>query len=215
MSLARGLSGPYLSGPPLRARSRWAGGLAACLACALSIPTVVEAQERLPAPIVPGTTLPAIDVSPRGAFLRALVVPGWGHVVIGSYTRGGFYFATQTATIYTLLRTRSRVSDAQDRIRFHEGSIRERLAREGVMDAAVVQATLDDDENLLALEELLDARQEQHQDLVAVGLFFWLVSGADAYVSAHLARFPQPLELDARPVGDGRMEVGLRLRLPN
>lgn len=215
MSFALCLSGPYLSGPPHRARSRWAGGLAACLACAVFVPSVAEAQERVPTPIVPGIAPPTIEVSPRGAFLRALVVPGWGHVAIGSYTRGGFYFAAQTATLYTLLRTRSRVSDAQDRMRFHEGSIRARLTREGVTEADVIQTTLDEDENLLALEELLDARQDQHQDLVAVGLFFWLVSGADAYVSAHLARFPQPLELDARPVGDGRMEVGLRLRLQN
>jgi hypothetical protein len=41
-----------------------------------------------------------------------------------------------------------------------------------------------------------------------------LLSGVDAYVSAHLQHFPVPLTLDAEPLGNGRMEVSLGISLP-
>ena len=41
-----------------------------------------------------------------------------------------------------------------------------------------------------------------------------LISGVDAYVSAHLQDFPDPIEINAGPVGQGRFEVGARIRLP-
>lgn len=176
----------------------------------------VSAQERPPAPETPRTTaLDPIDISPGGAFWRALAFPGWGHAAIGSHARGGVYFAAQAATVYTLLRTRIRVGEAQDRVRFRETVLQERLAAEGVTEVDLVQERLDADAALGELRGLLDARKEQQEDLVAFGLFVLLLSGADAYVSAHLARFPEPLELEARPGSRGTFDVGLRVKIPN
>lgn len=178
----------------------------------------LAAQEPL-AP-VPTTRAPLpepLDISPGGAFWRALLLPGWGHAAIGSHTRGAFYFGAQATTTYTLLRTRIRVGEAQDRVRFREGVLLQRLAAEGVDDPEAIQERFDEDATLGELRRLLDARKEQQEDLVAFGIFLLLLSGADAYVSAHLARFPDPLELEARPgpAGSGTFDVGIRLTLPN
>jgi len=156
-----------------------------------------------------------LEISPGGAFWRALVFPGWGHAAIDSHARGGFYFAAQTATVYTALRTRIRVGEAQDRVRFREAMLLDRLAAEGVEDPDEIQTRLDEDPALSELRGLLDARKEAQEDMVALGIFFLFISAADAYVSAHLARFPEPLDVG---VGQGpagpTVELGLRLAVP-
>ena len=158
---------------------------------------------------------PPIDVSPGGAFLRAVLVPGWGHAAIGSYARGGFYFAAQTATVYTLLRARTRIGTAQDRVRLTEQVVLSELASAGVTDPEASEEALDGDPRLNGVRGLLDARQEQPEDLVALSIFLVLLSAADAYVSAHLARFPDPLDLETNVAADGSVDVGFRVTLPN
>lgn len=175
-----------------------------------------SAQERPPDVFAPQeATRPPIDISPRGAFLRALALPGWGHAAIGSYTRGGFYFVAEAATWYTLLRTRLRLSEVGERIVFRESIVRARLAAQGVTEFEEIEAGLDDDGELADLRNLQDARDGQQEDMVALGIFILLLSGADAYVSAHLARFPDPLEVEVQTVGGGRVALGVRLKLPN
>jgi hypothetical protein len=187
--------------------------LLALLYCA---PSDGRAQEL---PVATGspdiTVVQPSSVSPGGAFLRAILVPGWGHASIGSYNRGSFYFAAQAASMYTLLRTRSRISEAQSRVGFREDFLRQQMVANGETDLEVIESTLGADADLTAVRALLDARLEQREDLVALSLFLVFISGADAYVSAHLARFPDPLEIDASPAPGGGMEVALRFRLPN
>ena len=179
-------------------------------------PARLAAQDPEPtAPAPASAQQPPVDISPRGAFLRALALPGWGHAAIGSYTRGGFYFAVQAATGYTFLRTRARLAEVRERVDFREAWLRARLAEAGVTDPAAVDAALDDDAELAELRALDDARAQQREDLIAFGIFVLFLSGADAYVSAHLSRFPEPLDVGARPLGDGRYEIAVRVALPN
>lgn len=167
------------------------------------------------AQVAPTAQAPALTVSPGGAFLRAILVPGWGHASIGAYGRGGFYFGAQTATVYSFFRTRHRLDEVRSRVRFREDAVRAQALGEGITDETAIEARLEADEGLAELGALLDSRESQQEDLVALGIFILLLSGADAYVSAHLARFPDPLELEARPVDVGRVEVGLRVTLRN
>jgi hypothetical protein len=159
--------------------------------------------------------LEPLDISPGGAFLRAALVPGWGHVAIGSYTRGGFYFALEAATAYTLIRTRRRLSEARERADLREGVVRANLADEGITDPQEIRTRLEQDAILGGFEDLVASREGQQEDLVAFGIFVIFLTGADAYVSAHLARFPAPIELQATPTGSGRAEVSLRIPLPD
>jgi hypothetical protein len=143
-----------------------------------------------------------------------VLVPGWGHASIGSYKRAGFYFVTEGATLWSLVKTRRRYGEATERVAFREGVLRADLADEGITDDEVIQERLDGDEGLQDLLALQEARRQQREDWTALTIFLMFLSGADAYVSAHLKDFPAPVEFTAQPVGDGRMELSLGIRFP-
>jgi hypothetical protein len=158
--------------------------------------------------------LPPLPISPRGAMIRAMLVPGWGHAAIGSYTRGGFYFALESLTAYTFLRTRARLTDVRERAAFRETFVRATLAAGGVTDPAAIEAGLAEDGVLQGLEDLASSRENQQEDLVAFGIFVIFLTGADAFVSAHLARFPDPIDVQVAPTAAGGAEVSVRVPLP-
>jgi hypothetical protein len=188
--------------------------LVASLACA-SVPALAAQQPEVISPAPPQTQLaPPIDISPRGAFLRALAIPGWGHAAIGSHVRGGFYFGVEAATAYTLVRSRRRLLEVRERVGLRETLLRDQLAAQGVENTEEIDAVLDADPALSELRRLEESRADQQEDMVALGIFLLFLSGADAYVSAHLSRFPEPLEVGAEPVGGGRVELSLRVTLP-
>jgi len=171
--------------------------------------------QQVPAPTpAAGPATAPLGVSPRGALIRAMLVPGWGHVAIGSHTRGGFYFALEAATAYTFVRTRIRLNEARERAALRESIVRARLVNEGLTDPTEIRSRLEADDQLQGLEDLVASRQGQQEDLVAWSIFLVFLTGADAYVSAHLARFPAPIELDAAATPDGRAEVMLRVPFP-
>ncbi|KPJ75444.1 MAG: hypothetical protein AMS19_13940, partial [Gemmatimonas sp. SG8_23] len=143
---------------------------------------------------------PALPISPGGAFWRALLVPGWGHAAIGSYVRGGVYVAAQAATLYSFASTRLRLNDANRSLAFREEMLRRELEGDPVYSD---------------LQLLVESREAQQEDLLAFSIFLVLLSSADAYVSAHLARFPEPLDVEARPSPSGGLDLGLKVALPN
>ena len=162
-------------------------------------------------PLLPTTG----SVSPGGAFLRAVLVPGWGHVSIGANARAGAYFAIESAVAYGIIRTRRRISEAASRANFRELLLREDLTTKGITDPNQIENALESDATLADLKSLGESRSDQQEDLVAFGLFLLFLSGADAFVSAHLKDFPDPIEIEGGPTNDGRLEIGLKLRLPN
>ena len=155
------------------------------------------------------------SVSPGGAFLRAVLVPGWGHVSIGANARAGAYFAIESAVAYGIIRTRRRISEAASRANFRELLLREDLTTKGITDPNQIENALESDATLADLKSLGESRSDQQEDLVAFGLFLLFLSGADAFVSAHLKDFPDPIAIEGGPTNDGRLEIGLKLRLPN
>ena len=179
-------------------------------------PTPASAQLRPESVVTPQAEAPSpLAISPGGAFWRALLVPGWGHAAIGSYGRAGFYVTAQSGTVYSLLRARMRLGEMQDRVRLREQLIIARLASEGITEPEEIDAQLEADQRLGELRLLLDSREEQQEDLVALALALVFISAADAYVSAHLARFPEPLDVGAEPSPSGGLDLSLRVKLPN
>ena len=197
-------------------RLRLAHGLVALAICtgsarpasAQEVAVVAAPESGVAAPPPPG-------MAPGAVFWRALLVPGWGHAAIGSYTRGGFYVAAQAASLYTLFQARARISEAQQRVSFREGVLTRNLARQGITDPDDVTARLAQDEERSLLGALQESRKEQQEDMLALSLFPVLIRSADAYASAHLARFPEPLDLEAAPSPTGGVDVGLRLTVPH
>jgi hypothetical protein len=152
--------------------------------------------------------------SPRGAFLRAVAFPGWGHASIGAYHRGAFYFVLQGASSWMLLRTRHRFSEAGARLAWRSEVVRADLTASGTTDEGEILKALDADAGLKDLRDLQEARRQQREDWTSVTLFLMLLSGVDAYVSAQLRNFPAPLTLEAQPVGSGRLELSVGISLP-
>ncbi len=153
-------------------------------------------------------TLPSLrGVSPGGAFLRSVLVPGWGHAVAGSYTRGGFYLVGQGMTTWMLFKTNARLDQARRQALVAEREAEARIIAGGATDPDSILALLDGDEAVLEARDLEGLRSQQWEDWLAVGIFLMVVGGADAFVSTHLADFPLPLTVETG--AEGIVEIGV------
>ena len=187
------------------------------------VPLAAQQPDTLAIPTGPAASVPsAVRISapegapsPGGAFLRAVLIPGWGHASIGSYSRGAFYFAAEATTGIMLARTLRRLGVAEDARDLEETRLTEVLLAQGV-SADSIPARLDGDQSVDDARALVDARRQQLEDWIALGAFLVLFGGADAFVSAHLSDFPAPLEPQARLVpgpGGTTAELGISVRV--
>lgn len=146
---------------------------------------------------------------PAGAFLRGVIIPGWGHAASGSLTRGAFYFGVETAAGWMVVKSWRRLGVAREQAALWEDRVTARLMREGITDPGEIESALEQDPEVASLRGLVDARREQREDWMAVTIFFLLMSGVDAFVSAHLRDFPDPLIVEGDP--RGTVEVAIRV----
>ena len=89
--------------PPLEALP----GQDSVLAPLDSIPT---AEPDAPAAVSDSLGPP---VSPMGAFLRSLVLPGWGQATVNQPVRGAFYFTMEATSLWMLYKTQSKLEAAE------------------------------------------------------------------------------------------------------
>lgn len=148
-------------------------------------------------------------ITPRGAFIRSSILPGWGHAEVGAYVRGGFYFTVEAASGLMIFKTQTRIQSARRRLELRESVVTGRAARDGITDPVGIEARLADDPEVEDLRALEEVRRAQREDWIALGLFMMLIGGVDAYVSAHLADFPTAVVIDPAP--SGGVEIGLSL----
>ena len=139
------------------------------------IPTELESLEGRPSPV--------------GAMVRSFVLPGWGQASYDRYFRGGVYFTGHAGNLFMVFKTLTRLDEARDREDRVVTATEARLLEAGTppdsLDAAVAA-----DESVLSIRRLVSAREEQREDWIALGLFWVLISGIDAFVTGHLADFP-------------------------
>lgn len=151
-------------------------------------------------------------ISPAGAFLRGAIIPGWGHTATGSLTRGAFYFSVEALAGWMVFKTHRRLGVAQDQASVWEERVTADLMAQGITEFDQIEAGLQNDEQVARFRGLVDARKEQREDWLAIAIFTLLLSGVDAFVSAHLGDFPEPLTIEGDPAG-GAVEVAVRLPL--
>jgi len=154
-----------------------------------------------------------LPVSPRGAFLRSLALPGWGHLAVDAPGRAAFYVAAQGGTAWMLGKSILRRSSAR-RFRDEEfRMVRDELQAQGIQSPDTLRVRALGDARVERWQELVDIRGDQVEDWVALGIFLSLLGATDALVAAHMADYPDPLTFDVVPRG----RVGgweLRFRLP-
>ena len=139
------------------------------------------------------------------------MIPGWGHASLESYTRGGFYFFTQASTAWMLVRINKRINSAESRRDLRIAEVEALAAADGVTDPEEILQRVDDDPDVEAARNLIESRDQQFEDWLAVAIFGILLSGADAYVSAHLSNFPQPISVETSLLGAGGVEIGVSI----
>ncbi len=162
--------------------------------------------------VSPADTL-APALSPARAFLRGLVLPGWGHVAAGSYSRGGFYVAAQSGTVWMIAKSAFRRHQADRLLSLERQAATSRITASGSLPPDSVALRVDSDVAVLEIQELRDARRQQVEDWTALGIFLVLLSAVDAFVSAHLMDYPEPLSIEVNP-GPSPGAVELRFALP-
>jgi hypothetical protein len=80
---------------------------------ALAPATLTAQQEEEAAPAPRDTLFSEPPISPGGAFLRSLVIPGWAQAELGAESRGAFYFFVQAFSIFMVARTQIRLASAE------------------------------------------------------------------------------------------------------
>ena len=187
-------------------------GAALLLGGVVVTPTPVSGQEPVADPVGQNAPAPVSPDAPRrhspgGAFLRSVLIPGWGQATVGSPNRGGFYFAVESVSLWMILKTSKTLGSAQDIAALRRADAEARVIASGVTDALEIESLVDEDEVVQTAEELVSIRSQQKEDWLAFGLFFLFLGGADAFVAAHLADFPQPLKTAIRPLPDRGVEL--------
>jgi hypothetical protein len=162
------------------------GFLTAVLLAMLAVPA---SAQQIPAGSPMPQEDPELEISPRSAFLRSLVLPGWGQAYAGAPGRGAVYFSLAGGSVWMAHVARRQLQDA----RREQEWLREigQLAPDGETEFAI-------------------ARARHFEDWAALSLFLFFLSGADAYVAAHLADFEDRIGVLPSPEG----AVQFRATLP-
>jgi hypothetical protein len=128
-------------------------------------------------------------VSPKGAFVRSLVLPGWGQSAVGNPGRGAIYFALETGSLWMVYKSHRKLAFA----RRNQEYLRE-------------VGELEEDQQ----SGLVNSREEQLEDWITLSGFLLLFNAADAFVSAHLVDFDERIGVVPGRGGG----AGLQLSVP-
>src|SRR5687767_5958212 len=192
-----------------------------CAALLAAVPPVQAQNPVLRPDTIEGVadTIPSELPVPRGAFIRALIIPGWGHLYINAPRRGAVYFALQSASWFMLVKTMRKLDSARDVVSGIEDIARDSLdlvllvdtarARQFRENPALYDAEIDLYPGLRQPRRLVTAREQQREDWIVYLLFFTFASAVDAYVTAHLADFPG--EITTSRSSDGGFSIGVQL----
>lgn len=168
--------------------------LAAAAPARAQVTDSLRLGERQRQPMVADTTRQRVEVpdslqrryriSPRDAFFRSLILPGWGQSSIGAPGRGGIYFALEAGSLWMWIKSDRKLDEARER---------ERIARE---TGQLTEGQID---------PLVRDRQNQREDWLTLSIFWLFFSGADAFVAAHLQDFE--VHVNAGPRPDGALQI--------
>lgn len=203
-------------------------GAGLVLVALLGRPAAAEARQDVPAAqpadTVPASPMPPADTvvvdrpSPGGAFVRSLLVPGWGQATFGAHARGAIYVAAQGGSGYMMLKTVARVGEARDMEDRFRALAADSLRAEMEADPELAEElaspqrfleAVDADPRVREAESLVQSRRRQREDWITWTVFWTLASAVDAFVNAHLADFPAAINAEPAPGGAVRLQLSL------
>jgi len=74
---------------------------------------VITQAANLEAPADTGQEGRQAPVTPMGAFVRSLVIPGWGQAAVDQPGRGAFYFAAGTFSLFMVIKSQAELDAAR------------------------------------------------------------------------------------------------------
>ena len=151
-------------------------------------------------------------VSARGAFIRSLLIPGWGQSAAGAPGRGAFYFGMEGASLWMILKSFKTLDSAKTRLKSAEVAVRTELQSTQELSGSDLDEAVQGDSKVKSAAMLVEDRSQQREDWIAAGMFFLMFGAADAFVTAHLEDFPEPLE--TRIETSPELGVGVSFSLP-
>ncbi|MEX2571624.1 MAG: DUF5683 domain-containing protein [Gemmatimonadota bacterium] len=129
--------------------------------------------------------------SPRGAFLRSVVLPGWGQAYVGAPGRGAVYFGLAGGSIWMSYVAKRQLESARDE-------------QAWLRDSGQIEP---DAETPFAF-----ARAQHFEDWAALSVFLMFLAGADAYVAAYLSDFDE--RIGVMPEAGGGLRFEARFAAP-
>jgi len=175
------LAAALLPCPALARQADTARAAARDTGAAAGLDTTAGATRDTAAAAARDTTAGGLPVSPLGAFARSLILPGWGQAAAGKPGRGAFYMAAEAGSLFMVVKSQQKLSAAR---------------------TAVAAGQAD--------SSLVESRVAQREDWIVLSVFWALLSGVDAWVTANLADFQNPLT----PPPDGSPGAALQVRIP-
>jgi hypothetical protein len=166
------------------------GFVCCCLSLAVAEPIRAQVVPDTTVTTEPEEELEGPPVSPRGAFFRSLILPGWGQAYAGAPGKGAVYFGLAGSSVWMSYVSRRQLADA----RREQFWLRER-------------GEIGPTERI----GIVEAREQQFEDWAALTVFLFFLSGADAFVSAYFSDFDE--RIGVQPAADGslRLQAGFPL----
>ena len=179
-----------------------------------AVDSVIVGPEVPVATVAEGDTTTRQPMSPRGAFIRSMILPGWGQAAFDAHFRGGVFFAGWVGNWFMNFRNAVRLSEAKDIYGMRKRELADSLiavspnpdsTAAAIAENGVGEQVIFADAPANLWRKRVRAREEQREDWIAWTLFWILASGVDGYVTAHLSDFPAAIDLE--PEGGGAVTV--------
>ena len=143
-------------------------------AAPLRAQTPVQPPAKTPSVITAKPDTTAADsthtIRPRTAFIRSLIIPGWGQISAHAYRRAAAFATLQGASWFMLIKTLNKMSDAHKRedalIGSVSDSLRAAMAEDSVLNKKLAdpdsfKLAVDSTGSILHIRNLIHSRSEQ------------------------------------------------------
>ena len=124
-------------------------------------------------------------VTPKGAFIRSLILPGWGQSEVGAPERGAIYFALEAGSLWMVYKSHQKLGESRD----HDAVLR-------------ALGELPEGQN----SPLTRDRLAQREDWITLSVFWLFFSGADAFVAGYLRDFDEHVGVAPSPTGGTQLQ---------
>jgi len=160
-------------------------------------PAIAQGTDTARVEMVPVPTGPPI--SPRRAFLRSLLIPGYGQIALDRSVAAGIFAFVEVSALGMARRSALNLREAK---RAPRDSVVDQYETDPLTGAPVIDPETGQPRPVafrtVGLRERIKARRTHYEDWIAVLIFNHFFAAADAYVAAHLWDFPATISLDPR-----------------